>query len=337
MEPDTSSADDESPSKSKKKEMARMEKKFLWPHGITPPCNNVRKRRFRKTLKKRYIDVPEIEREVKCLLRSDNEAISIKYDVVQEEEQPRYDLSSQESTITESTAEEISEATTTEPSTCTPSTSTSANTKKKEHRSKAKSKPESKTSKSNRSIAMYIFGGDLSSSSDEENHPIDVEMHCPGSSLNSQMSEFSTEVHSKHNYPPASSSQKSLGFDRLQQSSMETEDDDITDQGRFLTPEGLCYEILEQTRKLEDLKREYSQKGKEIESIQNPTLKSRIQNAKDCLMVKIMDKESQVRGTNNSTETDWKKNCLFFSFLQVKAMNMMRNRFMLSMPHPPST
>ena len=44
-------------------------KKYLYPHGITPPLKNVRKRRFRKTLKKKYIDFPEIEKEVKRLFR----------------------------------------------------------------------------------------------------------------------------------------------------------------------------------------------------------------------------------------------------------------------------
>lgn len=37
----------------KKKDGTKVDKKFIWPHGVTPPLKNVRKRRFRKTLKKK--------------------------------------------------------------------------------------------------------------------------------------------------------------------------------------------------------------------------------------------------------------------------------------------
>ena len=55
--------------KPKKKDPHKVDKKFLWPHGIAPPMKNVRKRRFRKTLKKKYVEAPEIEKEVRRLLR----------------------------------------------------------------------------------------------------------------------------------------------------------------------------------------------------------------------------------------------------------------------------
>lgn len=59
-------------------------KEFLFPHGITPPLKNVRKRRFRKTLKKKYVDYSEIEKEVKRLFKFDCEAISSRYELVEE-------------------------------------------------------------------------------------------------------------------------------------------------------------------------------------------------------------------------------------------------------------
>ena len=62
------------------------EKKFLYPHGITPPLKNVRRRRFRKTARKKYIESPDIEKEVKRLLKADMEAESIEYEIVAEEE-----------------------------------------------------------------------------------------------------------------------------------------------------------------------------------------------------------------------------------------------------------
>lgn len=71
----------------KKKDPAKVEKKFIYPHGITPPLKNCRKRRFRKTLKKKHcLDEPEIEKEVKRLFRDDHEAVSFKYQLLTEEE-----------------------------------------------------------------------------------------------------------------------------------------------------------------------------------------------------------------------------------------------------------
>lgn len=67
-EEDDQTTDEESPAK-KKKDPHKVDKKFLWPHGVTPPLKNVRKRRFRKTLKKKYVEAPEIEKEVRFLNR----------------------------------------------------------------------------------------------------------------------------------------------------------------------------------------------------------------------------------------------------------------------------
>jgi transcription initiation factor TFIID subunit 7 len=67
------------------------DRKHLWPHGITPPLKNARKKRFRKTLKKKYVDFPEIEKEVKRLFRTDNEAKSVRYEVVNADDELRAD------------------------------------------------------------------------------------------------------------------------------------------------------------------------------------------------------------------------------------------------------
>nr|XP_018896067.1 PREDICTED: transcription initiation factor TFIID subunit 7 [Bemisia tabaci] len=79
--------DEESPSKAKKKDPYKVEKKYLWPHGITPPMKNVRRRRFRKTLKKKFVEAPEIEKEVKRLLRGDGDAVNVKWEVITEEDE----------------------------------------------------------------------------------------------------------------------------------------------------------------------------------------------------------------------------------------------------------
>ncbi|XP_024434546.2 transcription initiation factor TFIID subunit 7-like isoform X1 [Desmodus rotundus] len=75
------------------------QKKYAWKHGITPPLKNVRKKRFRKTTKQRddfkqveeasfteYTDSPNVEKEVKRLLRSDAEAVSVQWEVIAEGE-----------------------------------------------------------------------------------------------------------------------------------------------------------------------------------------------------------------------------------------------------------
>ncbi|XP_062998035.1 transcription initiation factor TFIID subunit 7-like isoform X1 [Elgaria multicarinata webbii] len=75
------------PRANKKKDKDR-EKKFIWNHGITLPLKNVRKRRFRKTAKKKaqYIESPDVEKEVKRLLSTDAEAVSVRWEVIAEDE-----------------------------------------------------------------------------------------------------------------------------------------------------------------------------------------------------------------------------------------------------------
>ena len=70
----------------KKDDPVKVDKKFVHKHGLNPPLKNCRRRRFRKTLRKKYVEAPEIEKEVKRLLRLDNEAVEIKWDLVTEEE-----------------------------------------------------------------------------------------------------------------------------------------------------------------------------------------------------------------------------------------------------------
>ncbi|XP_052077412.1 transcription initiation factor TFIID subunit 7-like [Mytilus californianus] len=62
------------------------DKKYQYIHGITPPLKNVKKRRFRKTLKKKYMEQPDIEKEVKRLFRQDAEAIDVKWELITEED-----------------------------------------------------------------------------------------------------------------------------------------------------------------------------------------------------------------------------------------------------------
>lgn len=45
---------------------------YVWPHGLTPPLRHVRKRRFRKRLSRRAIEV--VEEQVEELMRLDEDA-----------------------------------------------------------------------------------------------------------------------------------------------------------------------------------------------------------------------------------------------------------------------
>uniref|UniRef100_T1J0J9 TAFII55 protein conserved region domain-containing protein n=1 Tax=Strigamia maritima TaxID=126957 RepID=T1J0J9_STRMM len=81
-EEDDSQTTEEEESPKKKDEGKTEKNSFIH----TAPLKNVRKRRFRKTLKKKYVDAPEIEKEVKRLFRVDNEAVSVRWDVITDED-----------------------------------------------------------------------------------------------------------------------------------------------------------------------------------------------------------------------------------------------------------
>lgn len=63
-----------------------LEKKFQHLHGVVPPLKNVRRRRFRKTLRKKLIDLASIEKEVKRLLRADLEAEDVKAEEIADDD-----------------------------------------------------------------------------------------------------------------------------------------------------------------------------------------------------------------------------------------------------------
>uniref|UniRef100_A0A8R1INU0 TAFII55_N domain-containing protein n=1 Tax=Caenorhabditis japonica TaxID=281687 RepID=A0A8R1INU0_CAEJA len=57
-------------------------KQWQYPHGLTPPMKCARKKRFRKTKKKKFMDAPEVEKELKRLLRMDLEADTVSWQIV---------------------------------------------------------------------------------------------------------------------------------------------------------------------------------------------------------------------------------------------------------------
>lgn len=68
------------------KQRRQYEKRHLWKHGLTPPLKNVRKKRFRRTAQKKLIDSPEVENELKRLLKEDLEAIRVSFELLTDED-----------------------------------------------------------------------------------------------------------------------------------------------------------------------------------------------------------------------------------------------------------
>ncbi|CAH8600373.1 unnamed protein product [Schistosoma curassoni] len=69
-------------SRNKTFDISHENREFQFLHGITPPLKNVLHRRFRKTRRKRFVDMPKIEKEVKQLLRADLQAVNVKWEVI---------------------------------------------------------------------------------------------------------------------------------------------------------------------------------------------------------------------------------------------------------------
>lgn len=301
-EPDLPTTDDESPTKNKKKDPNKVDKKYLWPHGVTPPCKNIRKRRFRKTLKKKYVEAPEIEKEVKRLLRADNEAVNVKWDIVKEEEDPnKPDMSMQND---ESTSQSIA---------MTPSTSEKAGKKIKSNAHKGTNESSRASSTIPRDID--IFGEDVSSSDDEDNNiNVDVDENSRLSADDSRQSEYSNSMQDRSMVTEFSKQMfNSSPRSRLDSSNIDLLDSSVRMSGRefydadrqesddneFMIPqmsqETVNSKITDLRRQLNDLRNQRIQKEQEISSIENQTLRQRMQDALDIILSQILDKEMEMQ------------------------------------------
>lgn len=292
-EPDLPSTEEESPAKNKKKDPYKVDKKFLWPHGITPPTKNVRKRRFRKTLKKKYVEAPEIEKEVKRLLRADNEAVSVTWEVIKEEDDhPKQD-------------------------------SAPVNVKP-EKKPKAERNPKRESvsvdvSNHESSNVVDIFGGAVSDS-DLEDDNINVEMedsrlsaydsrlsdtnsmHGEGSSKRETLpTQFGSHMfqsrqdlgpksfpgHSRATTPAASGMSKSGGL---------SSEDDGDYQPRDMSKDNMTLRIEQLRAELEELKQRRQRTQHEIAGMENLALRQRFQDILHTLNQDIMYKEMEYQG-----------------------------------------
>lgn len=297
-EPDAPTTDDESPAKNKKKDPNKVDKKFLWPHGITPPCKNVRKRRFRKTLKKKCVEAPEIEKEVKRLLRADNEAVQVKWDIVLEEEDPNKSslmMGNDESTSQSAVAMDVAGSS--------------------QHDGK-KSKPDNDKSIDDSLDVIPrdidIFGEDLSSSDDDDNNiNVDVDetsrLSADDSRSNfsssmpsgSMATEFNKQMFNRSpsrvrqtsdSMEPPSGSTNRPFYDNER---LDADDNDFSMPQ--MTQEEIQGKIADLRRQLNDLRDQRIAKEQEISSIENETLRQRMQDALDNILSQILEKEMEMQ------------------------------------------
>lgn len=299
-EPEPPSIDEESPTKHKKKDMHKVDKKYLWPHGITPPCKNVRKRRFRKTLRKKNVEAPEIEKEVRRLLRTDNEAVNVKWDIVQDDDA---ELKTGSMMATDE--------------------NTSHSVATNDMAGPSKSHIDHKLHDSLRDIDekgdIDIFGEDLSSSDDDDDndddddHNVNVDIDDTSRlSDGDSRSIFSNGIHNESmamvtqfnkgmfEHSSTRSRQISDSNDSHQPSSSQYFGDERFDDENSefslpqLTKDEVNSKIADIKRQISELHSQQEQKQQEISSIENETLRQRVQDALDNILTQILEKELEL-------------------------------------------
>ncbi|XP_063703512.1 transcription initiation factor TFIID subunit 7 [Culicoides brevitarsis] len=288
MEPEEQPIEEESPSKNKKKDPNKVDKKFLHPHGVTPPLKNVRRRRFRKTLKKKYVEAPEIEKEVKRLLRVDNEAVSVKWEVITEDEETAAKASKHDDE---------------------PKTTKGHKGKKKDQA--AASHAERETPGTSRDVAEHdIFGGEVSDSDEEDTNirqmiELDETSRLSADDSRSRMSDSnsmqyhdrSEKLQTEFSQSMFNSSADSPTFRQHQQGEYfgsEQENDFLVPQSSQESRD-VNVRINDLEQQVTELKQQKIQKELEISSIENETLRKRLQDNLDSLGDQIREKESEIQ------------------------------------------
>lgn len=244
---------DEDTSQKKKKDPNKVDKKFLWPHGITPPTKNVRRRRFRKTLKKKYVEAPEIEKEVKRLLRVDNDAVSVKWEVINEEDELKVNKG-----VVIKTEKEIPEETS-----------------------------------QNFDIEQDIFGGAVSDSDEETNINVLEEENSIEDNLsdsNSQEQKYVTEFTCEMFPQVVDLTEEHIEYQQFNINTyLKTEPfmkEELNKEQIFERMEVLQIELAE-------LRARREQQENEITNIENLALKQRFQDILDGLLQDIFEKEQE--------------------------------------------
>lgn len=266
--------EDESPDKKKKKDPLKVDKKYLWPHGITPPCKNVRKRRFRKTLKKKYVEAPEIEKEVKKLLKIDNDAVHVKYEIINENEDGKG-------------GQELGGSSSWQPE---------AGGSGKDAQRNARN------ANDNRDVGEHEIFGEVSSSDDDDEDRNAAMMDDNSMSADdSRMSDSNFMLKNKRREGTSTT----RDYDRDDSQDGDFNVSDIIKSFRRIisnkpfeyfqmSREGVDTRLNDLRQVLADLRMQRSQKLQEISGIQNMTLRQRLQDNLDNLVNQINDKEAEL-------------------------------------------
>ncbi|KAF6204783.1 hypothetical protein GE061_018945 [Apolygus lucorum] len=277
---DDAPTDEESPSKHKKKDPNKVDKKFLHPHGITPPLKNVRKRRFRKTLKKKYVEAPEIEKEVKRLLRGDNEAVSVRWEVINEEDDKKGS-----NLVTLSGAVMGM-----------PGTSGGIVIKEEPPEEVEGEMPDTNTQTSVDVAEHDIFGEAVSDSDEEESH-INI-MEEESSRLSAEDSRISDSM--SQMLMEGKQGDHSMGEGLITQFTKGMFVEDDHDQRELdmdypftLTPDSIRARLEDLTRELADIRVRRDQQELEVSHIENHALRQRFQDILDSLLQQQLDKEQE--------------------------------------------
>ncbi|KAI8124541.1 Transcription initiation factor TFIID subunit 7 [Lucilia cuprina] len=318
---------EESPNKGKKKDPNKVDKKFLWAHGITPPCKNVRKRRFRKTLKKKNVEAPEIEKEVKRLLRIDNDAVKVEFEIINE------DITKSLSDSQMKEEREGEDDYNDEQLNMGNKTINDASSQKDINVESDGDEDDGPTGSAPMGgVGEHdIFGEEVSSSDDDDDvkhhntsHLRDLDETSRLSADDSRMSDFSMghnntilggnmglntskedindyskvlfgspkagdDDHSK--YGGSNSNLAAPGYFEERKRTL-SDDDSSNDAVPQMRVDQIHGRISELRRQLEEIKAQHSQKAKEITSIQNPTLRQRMQETVDNLASQMKSKKS---------------------------------------------
>lgn len=300
-EPDLPTTDDESPTKNKKKDPNKVDKKFLWPHGITPPCKNIRKRRFRKTLKKKYVEAPEIEKEVKRLLRADNEAVNVKWEIVKDEDEQKNQMLNND----ESTSQSMS---------MTPMSMSEKSSKK--NKSGGKSHGESGRGSSEIPRDIDIFGEDLSSSDSDDNGNINVDVDETSRLTADDQSDYSNSMHGQSSMMTEFNKQMFHSpRSRLDSSNLEPPHTPVQMRGSYdesradSEDEEIQHEVINEKiaklrREMNELHNQRIQKEQEISTIENQTLRLRMQDSLENILGQLLNKEMEIQMYESMMETD---------------------------------
>ncbi|XP_044728509.1 transcription initiation factor TFIID subunit 7 [Chrysoperla carnea] len=317
-EEDQTTTDDEAPSKNKKKDPNKVDKKFLFMHGITPPMKNVRRRRFRKTLKKKFVEQPEIEKEVKRLLRIDNDAVSVKWEIIIDEDEQKSGGMQNPSSSVDANYEYI-------------------NPIKNEDIKYETSEIENMKSESeiigegtNVDVEQEIFGSAVSDSEDENINVMDIDESSRISGDDSRMydsdsqgristvpqndlvTEFSKDMFS----PSTSNTSRNLKSEQIdiknepigsmsssfeynmyknQDSDSMKMESESSNVFSGLTKEQILSKISDLETQLTDLRQQQQQQEMELSTIENQALRQRFQDINNRLLQEMYEKENNLR------------------------------------------